>query len=86
MNLHAPFRGALRLALVSSLFGALYAASVPPTADAFTSTALPANNFGTVVNVNVGAGNTGLVRFDVASAVPAGTTSTNVYVDSCPCR
>lgn len=54
------------------------AATVPPDGDTYTSSSLPASNFGSLGAINVGAGNTGLIRFSLASGLPAGTTSPQI--------
>jgi hypothetical protein len=46
--------------------------------DAYVSTSQPATNFGHAETLPVGNGNRALLRFDVASMLPAGTTSSQV--------
>lgn len=79
--MRAPFgisRAALALGLAAVAVAVpVRAADVPAVADTYTSTALPANNFGALGNVNVGGGATGLVRFDL-STLPSGTTGSAV--------
>ncbi|MFN7918407.1 MAG: DNRLRE domain-containing protein [Vicinamibacterales bacterium] len=67
---------ALGLAAVAAALP-VQAADVPVVADTYTSTTLPANNFGLLGNLNVGGGATGLVRFDL-STLPAGTAGSVV--------
>ncbi len=67
----------VRHLLILSLAGALapaWALDAPLAADSHVNTALAANNFGAMPSVNVGAGATGLLRFDL-STLPAGTTA-----------
>ncbi|HYZ82760.1 MAG TPA: DNRLRE domain-containing protein [Bryobacteraceae bacterium] len=54
------------------------AADAAVTDDAHVTTALPANNFGSLPNLNVGSGSQALVRFDVAGALPPGVTGGSV--------
>jgi hypothetical protein len=61
--------------LCALLAPAAHALDAPLAADAHVSTALPANNFGAVTTVNVGAGATGLLRFDLGSLPPGVTAS-----------
>src|SRR5262249_45419129 len=56
----------------------LKAVDIPASADAYVNASLPGSNFGAAANVNVGGGNQGLVRFDIAGALSAGVTSANV--------
>src|SRR5262245_60913666 len=54
------------------------AAEAPVIADTYVSAGFPANNFGTLANLNVGGGNQTLIRFGTGAAVPAGTVSADV--------
>jgi hypothetical protein len=64
----------LPLAAVQTGWGA----SAPVVADTYISSSLPTNNFGTLANLNVGAGAQALIRFDVAGSLPAGTDSSKI--------
>jgi hypothetical protein len=55
-----------------------WAITAPVVADTYISSSLPTNNFGTLANLNVGNGNQALVKFDVASSLPAGIDSTKI--------
>lgn len=69
----------LWLGLAAWLFAALPAWAVEATlvADAHVNSALPAVNSGAISNLNVGAGYTALLQFDL-SMLPAGTTAAQV--------
>lgn len=67
---------ALSLALALSS-GATFAVDAPPFADAYVSTAQPANNFGALPNLNIGGGALTLIGFDL-STLPAGTDASKV--------
>lgn len=54
-----------------------FALDAPLAADAHASSALPATNFGALPTLNVGGGNTALLRFDLAG-LPAGTLPSKV--------
>lgn len=54
--------------------GPAWALDAPLAADAHTSSAAPASNFGGAATLNVGGGSMALLRFDV-STLPAGTTA-----------
>jgi hypothetical protein len=68
-----PLGAALVLGAALACAPAL-ALDAPLAADAHTSTALPANNFGSLQTLNVGGGATALLRFDLGT-LPAGTTA-----------
>jgi hypothetical protein len=68
---------AARIALFASAVSA-FAANVPVTADSYTNTGLPANNFGALGNLNVGNGSQAVLRFDLAGALPPGITSSMI--------
>ena len=69
------WRRAAAPALLAALAaGPALALDAPLAADAHTSAALPANNFGALPTINVGGGATGLLRFDLGT-LPAGTTA-----------
>jgi hypothetical protein len=55
-----------------------WAITAPIVADTYLSSSLPANNFGTLPNLNVGNGNQALIKFDVAGSLPAGIDSTKI--------
>jgi hypothetical protein len=67
------------LVIVAALTSPERAAAVeaPLLADAHVNSARPGTNSGAISNLNVGAGYTALVQFDLA-ALPAGTTATQV--------
>jgi hypothetical protein len=72
-------RKALELALTVFAAAALPARAVEATlvADAHVNSALPLANSGTISNLNVGAGYTSLIEFDLG-ALPVGTTAAQV--------
>jgi hypothetical protein len=71
-NLNLLLRQApLLLALCA---GAAQALDTPLAADTHVNTTLPANNFGSLPQLNIGGGATALLRFDL-STLPAGTTA-----------
>ncbi len=55
-----------------------WGASAPVVADTYISSSLPTNNFGTLANLNVGAGAQALIKFDVAGSLPAGIDSSKI--------
>ncbi|WP_348268923.1 DNRLRE domain-containing protein [Edaphobacter paludis] len=69
----------LRAGLVAWLFAALpvWAAEATLVADAHVNSALPGVNSGAISNLNVGAGYTALLQFDLG-VLPAGTTAVQV--------
>lgn len=70
-----PGAAPLVLAATTALgAGPALALDAPLAADAHTSAALPANNFGALPTLNVGGGATALLRFDLGT-LPAGTTA-----------
>lgn len=77
MKLHPCIRHAFAVALLALPAWAAHALDAPLAADAHINTAAPANNFGTLPTLNVGAGTAALVRFDL-STLPAGTTAAKV--------
>ena len=71
----SPQPRALVLAVASSLFAlSAQALDSPLAADAYVSSVNPALNFGAQATLNVGAGSTALVGFDL-STLPPGTTA-----------
>ncbi|HEY3439099.1 MAG TPA: DNRLRE domain-containing protein [Paludibaculum sp.] len=72
----------MRTITISAMFLAsaltALAGEVPVVADAHVSASLPANNFGTLPNLNVGGGNRALMGFDLSVSVPPGTTGAGV--------
>src|SRR6185437_5475135 len=69
----------LWMGLASSLFASLPARAAEATlvADTHVNSALPGVNSGAISNLNVGAGYTALLQFDL-SVLPAGTTAAQV--------
>src|SRR6185437_1719485 len=67
----------LWMGLASSLFASLPAWAVEATlvADAHVNSALPGVNSGAISNLNVGAGYTALLEFDLSTLPPATTSS-----------
>ena len=56
---------------------AAHATEVPLSGDTFVTTARPTTNFGTLANIDIGSGNTGLVQFDLTT-LPSGITASQV--------
>lgn len=80
MNHHTHRRSAaMLLALASTVIvcASASATTAVPVGDTYISSAAPANNFGTSVNLNVGNGGTALVLFDLSS-LPPGLAATNI--------
>jgi collagen type I alpha len=69
-------QGALLYALLLAPAGT-WAAGANTTADTYVSSTQAASNFGTAAAVNIGAGNTGLLQFDL-TGLPAGLTAAQV--------
>ena len=67
-----------KLVLLTAAMHCAWAVTIPTSADTYVSTAVPANSFGTQVNVNVGSGNRGLISFNASTVVPSGTAAANV--------
>ena len=75
--MHPRAKQGVLLALLS-LFAAMARAVEPTlTADTHVNAALPAINSGTLSNIAVGAGFTGLLQFDLAT-LPTGTTAAQI--------
>ena len=79
-RLTAAVRSAVPVAallLAASLAPAAHATEVPLSGDTFVTTARPGTNFGTLANIDIGSGNTGLVQFDLTT-LPAGVTASQI--------
>jgi hypothetical protein len=82
-NNNSPFRLKTLLVPVAAGLGALMAPSAGAVeallaVDAYVSASQPATNFGKAETLPVGNGNRALLRFDVASMLPAGTAAGQV--------
>ena len=75
---HVCKRALLGIVLPLAAVQTGWGASAPVVADTYISSSLPTNNFGTLANLNVGAGSQALIKFDVAGSLPAGIDSTKI--------
>src|SRR5262245_57154890 len=76
-NVRASCRILSACASVWLACGAASAAGISVSADTYVSTSSPGTNYGTATLINVGAGNSALIQFDLSS-LPSGLTAANI--------